>query len=84
MHHACILDFMQSSFLFPSAPSGPPTNVSVSSPSESTIVVEWRAPELLKQNGPINGYVITLIYSNGTKSVYSTLGSMNVYGIEGE
>ena len=64
-------------------PTGAPTDVSVSALSESSIVVQWSPPELFEQNGPIDGYQVALVYSNGTQRMYRLGGSTFNFQIEG-
>jgi hypothetical protein len=40
--------------------------------SETSLLIRWDLPELLEQNGPVNGYEIVLTYSNGTSSIYNS------------
>ena len=64
-------------------PSGPPTNVLVTSQSESSIVVQWNPPELFERNGPISGYQVNLTYTNNTNKVYTVSGFTFNLQIEG-
>jgi len=65
------------------APSGPPTNVIVSSNSESSIIVQWSSPGVFERNGVINGYQVHLNYSNRTSKVYTVSGSTFNLQVEG-
>jgi len=57
---------MKSSQLFPPVPSAPPTSVSISSASSSSITVQWGAVDCIHQNGDITGYIVQYaIHSNG-------------------
>ena len=57
--------------------------MSVSTLSESSIVITWNAPEAFEQNGPIEGYEVTLIHGNGTQGKYRIGGNTFNIQIEG-
>ena len=58
---------MKSSQLFPPVPSAPPTSVSISSASSSSITVQWGAVDCIHQNGDITGYIVLYaIHINGS------------------
>ena len=44
--------------LFPVAPSAPPTSVSVSEVTSSSITVQWGAVDCIHRNGDITGYSV--------------------------
>ena len=56
-------------FFFASAPSGPPTDVTASASSSTSITVNWSGVKENEQNGNITHYEIELSALNETKSV---------------
>ena len=65
------------------APTGAPVEVTVSAISTTSIFIQWNPPEQFEQNGPIEGYEVTLIYRNGTQRTYRLGGSTFNFQIEG-
>jgi len=58
---------MKPSQLFLPVPSAPPTSVSISSASSSSITVQWGAVDCIHQNGDITGYIVQYaIHSYGS------------------
>ena len=60
---------------FPPAPSAPPTSVSTSDITSSTIVLQWEPVDCIHRNGDITGYSVQY----GVQGSGSTL-TMNVCG----
>ena len=56
--------------------------------SQTAILIRWNLPDLLERNGPIVGYQIVLIYTNGSSSVYNSphgdLLSLQIEGMRSE
>ena len=61
-------------FLNTLAPSGPPTNVTVGYVSPS-LEIQWEPPEFFERNGFIDGYEVTLTYSDKVDRAYNLSGS---------
>ena len=53
------------------APSGPPRGVVASPRSESSIILQWQAPDEDRWNGPLQGYVIRYMPSGYPDSTIS-------------
>ena len=80
---------------FPSAPSAPPTSVSTSDVTSSSITVQWGPVDCIHRNGDITGYSVqygvqgnvstqTMSVSGGatTEATISGLNSATTYSIE--
>lgn len=69
----------------PTAPSGPPTSVSATAVSTSSIRVMWSPPELTERNGVIVGYQI-LLRARGSmeQTFYNVSGNTFNLQIEGK
>ena len=60
--HAVIINFS-----FSTAPSGPPTNIAVTSTTNSSITIQWGPVNCVHRNGHITNYTILYgIQGNGT------------------
>ena len=80
----------------PAAPSAPPSSVTVTSVSSSTITVQWRSVPCIHQNGDITGYrvryrshrsgsslqIMTVDRDNTTEATITGLRSSTTYSIE--
>jgi len=55
-----------------SAPDGYPRDLSALILSRTAILIRWNLPDLFERNGPIVGYKIVLMYTNGSSSVYNS------------
>ena len=48
------------SHYLPTAPSGPPTSVTVTSVTASSISIQWEEAACLQRNGRITGYIVLI------------------------
>ena len=60
---------------FPPGPSAPPTSVSTSDITSSTIVLQWEPVDCIHRNGDITGYSVQYVVQGSGSTV-----TMNVYG----
>ena len=72
-------------FLFPPAPSAPPTSVSTSDVTSSSITVQWGPVDCIDRNGDITGYSVRYgVQGNeSTKTMSVTGGDTNETTITG-
>ena len=72
------------SHYLPTAPSGPPTSVTVTSVTASSISIQWEEAACLQRNGLITGYIV-LIKRDGeaiqTVNVDSDARETTTYGL---
>ena len=60
---------------FPPAPSAPPTSVSTSDITSSTIVLQWGPVQCIHRNGDITGYSVRYgVQGNGSTQTMSVSG----------
>ena len=76
-----------------SAPTAPPSNVSVTEVTSSTITVQWEMVPCIHQNGPITGYSVrygvmgssqaeTVSGASETETIISNLMSSTTYDVQ--
>ena len=74
-------------FLFPSAPSGPPRGINITTLSSASINVTWTPPLQELQNGIIKYYVLLVIEVesdgrreiNGSNAVHAVVNDLHPY-----
>ena len=76
---------MSTSVMIPSAPSAPPTSVSVSEVTSSSITVQWGPLDCIHRNGDITSYLIRYgeVGNGRTQTVNVSGGDVTEYTISG-
>lgn len=69
--------------IYPSVPTGPPTNLVVSNVDSQTISLSWDPPQPDQQNGILRYYLLTLTSTlpTVTRNISASLTSFNITGL---